>query len=77
MWLSALKSYFIVVGITDIATKAADTDIVHQYTVETMGGNAARWMDSLEVQGNDPNSFPTFKKLFIDQYAPLDNKKIA
>ena len=34
-------------------------------------------MDRLEVQVYAPNSFPEFKKLFINQYAPLDNKNVA
>ena len=48
-WLSILKYYFIVVGFTYAATKAADAEAVYQYTVVLMSGNAARWMDSLEV----------------------------
>ena len=35
-----------------IGPKAADPDEVCQYAVVLMGGNAARWMDRLEVQGN-------------------------
>ena len=42
-----------------------------------MAGNVARWMDTLEVQGHALNSFPKFEKLFINQYAPLDNKNIG
>ena len=42
-----------------------------------MGGNAARWMDRLEVRGNAPTTFPEFEKLFLDQYAPLDDKNVA
>ena len=42
-----------------------------------MGGNAARWMDRLEVQRKAPTTFPDFERMFIDQYAPLDNKNIA
>ena len=42
-----------------------------------MGGNTIRLIDGLEVQGNNLNSFPEFKKLFINQYALLDNKNIA
>ena len=34
-------------------------------------------MDRLEVQGHAPNSFPEFEKLFINKYAPIDNKNIA
>ena len=42
-----------------------------------MGGNAARWMDRLEVQGEAPTMFPDFECMFIDQYAPLDDKNVA
>ena len=34
-------------------------------------------MDILEVQGKAPNSFPEFEKLFINQYALLDDKNVA
>ena len=34
-----------------------------------MGGNAVRYMDKLEVQGNYPNSFLEFEKLlFINMH---------
>ena len=33
-------------------------------------------MDRLEVQGHAPN-FPEFEKLFINQYAPLDDKNVV
>ena len=65
------------VGLTYIATEAADIKAVCQYAVALMAGNAARWMDRLEVQGNTPNSFSEFKKLFKNQYAPLHDKNIA
>ena len=42
-----------------------------------MAGNAAHWMDHLEVQREAPATFPDFKRIFIDQYVPLDNKNIA
>ena len=42
-----------------------------------MGGNAARWMDRLEVQEGAPTMFPDFKCMLIDQYVPLDDKNIA
>ena len=42
-----------------------------------MGGNAACWMDRLEVWGEAPTMFPDFERMFIDQYAPLDDKNIA
>ena len=42
-----------------------------------MGGNAARWMDCLEVQGEVPVMFPDFERMVIDQYAPLDEKNIV
>ena len=48
-----------------------------QYSVALMGGNAACWMDCLEVQREVPATFPDFERMFIDQYAPLDNKNIA
>ena len=65
-WLSALKWYFIVVGLTFTATEAADMEAACQYTVVLMAGNAARWIDRLEVQGHAPNSFLEFEKLFIN-----------
>ena len=42
-----------------------------------MGGNAAHWMDQLEVQGEAPTMPPDFERIFIDQYAPLDGKNVA
>ena len=63
--------------ITYVATEAADIEAVYQYAVALMGGNVARLMDKLEVQGNVPKSFPVFKKLFINQYTPLGDKNIA
>ena len=34
-------------------------------------------MDRLKVQGNTPNSFLEFVKLFTNQYTSLDDKNIA
>ena len=34
-------------------------------------------MDRLEVRGEAPTMFSDFERMFIDQYAPLDNKNIA
>ena len=48
-WLSALKWYFITVGLTYAATKAADTLAACQYTVALKSSNTARWIDRLEV----------------------------
>ena len=42
-----------------------------------MGGNTACCMDRLEVWGEAPTTFPDFERMFIDQYAPLDDKNIA
>ena len=42
-----------------------------------MGGNAACWIDHLKVQVEVSAMFTDFKHMFIDQYAPLDNKNIA
>ena len=42
-----------------------------------MGGNTARWIDHLKVQGKVPTVFPDFEHIFIDQCTPLDDKKIA
>ena len=42
-----------------------------------MGNNVVRWMDRLEAKESTPNSFLEFKKLFISQYTPLDNKNIV
>ena len=62
-WFYILKHYFIAVGLTYIATKAADTEAACQYAVVLMAGNTARWMDRLEVQGHALNSFLEFEKL--------------
>ena len=42
-----------------------------------MGGNAVCWMDRLELQGEVPAIFSDFERMFIDLYAPLDDKNIA
>ena len=42
-----------------------------------MGKNTAYWMNRLEVQEEAPTMFLDFEHMFIDQYAPLDNKNIA
>ena len=42
-----------------------------------MGGNAASWMDRLEVWGEVPTMFCDFERMFIDQYASSDDKNIA
>ena len=76
-WLSILKCYFIVLGLTFTAAEAADTEAVCQYAVVLMASNTARWIDKLEVQGHVLNSFLEFEKLFINQYAPLNNKNVA
>ena len=65
-WLFTLKQYFIAIGLIYKATKAAETLAACQYAVALMAGNAARWMNRLEVQGHAPNSFPEFEKLFIN-----------
>ena len=65
------------VGLTYTATKAAGMEAAYQYAVVLMAGNAARWMDSLEVQGHALNSFMEFEKLFTKYYTPLDDKSIA
>ena len=65
------------VGITYIATKTANTQLVCKYTVVLMGGNTEKWMNRLEVHGNAPNSFLEIEKLFINQYSPLDDENIA
>ena len=43
-----------------------DTAQVCQYSIALMGGNAARWMDCLEVRGEVPTMFPDFERMFID-----------
>ena len=48
-----------------------------QYGVVLMGGNAARWMNHLDLQGEVPAMFFDFERIFIDQYIPLDNKNVA
>ena len=40
VWLSGIKHYFIAVGITYIASNAANTEAAYQYAVALMGGNA-------------------------------------
>ena len=75
--LSTFKHYFIVVATTYIATEAISMEAVCQLAVAIMGGNTAQSMDKLEVQGNTLNSIPQFEKLFINQYAQLDNKNVA
>ena len=42
-----------------------------------MGGNAAYWMDQLEVWRKVPAFFPKYEHMFLDQYMPLDDKNIA
>ena len=42
-----------------------------------MRGNAACWMDCLEVQGDVLKIFTDFKHMFIDQYTPLDYKNVT
>ena len=42
IWLSTLKCYLIVVGLTYTATKASDTEAAYQYAVGLMAGNAAK-----------------------------------
>ena len=42
-----------------------------------MGDNAARWIYHLEVWGEAPATIPDFERMFIDQYAPLDDKNVA
>ena len=76
-WLFTLKHYFIVVGINYIATNTTDTEAGCWFAVVLIRGNAARWMDRLVIQGNAPNSFLEFDKLFINFYASLDDKNIA
>ena len=65
-WLYALKYYYILVGLTYTATKAADTEASCQYAVALMSGYTAIWMDRLEVQGHAPKSYLEFEKLFIN-----------
>ena len=48
-----------------------------QYSDVLIGGNAAHWMDHLEVRGEAAKTFPDFECTFIDQYAPLDDKNAA
>ena len=42
-----------------------------------MGGNAAHWMDQIEVWEEVPAIFPDFECMFMDKYAPFDDKKAA
>ena len=43
-----------------------DTAQACQFSATLMGGNAACWMDRLEVQGEVRTAFPDFKRMFID-----------
>ena len=43
-----------------------DTAQACQYSIALMGGNAACWMDHLEVRGEAPATFPDFERMFID-----------
>ena len=43
-----------------------DTTQACQYSIALMGGNAARWMDCLEVRGEAPTMLPNFEHMFID-----------
>ena len=54
-----------------------DTAQVCQYSVALMGGNAVCWMDRLEVWREVPAMFPDLEHMYIDQYAPLDDKNAA
>ena len=49
VWLSALKQYFIAIGLIYKAPKASGTLAAYQYAVVLMVGNVARWMHRLEV----------------------------
>ena len=42
-----------------------------------MGGNAAYWMDQLEVWEEAPKIFFYFELMFIDQYMLLDDKNVT
>ena len=64
-------------GITYTVTKAADTEAAYLYALVLMVGNAARWMNGIDIQDNALGSCPEFEKLFINQYTPLDDKNIA
>ena len=48
-WLSALKRYYIAVGINYVTAEGQATLQACQYAVALMTGNAARWVDRLEV----------------------------
>ena len=49
VWLSALKQYYIAIGLDYKATEASGTLAACQYAVALIACNAARWMDRLEV----------------------------
>ena len=48
-----------------------------QYAVALMTGNAACWVDRLEVQGKMPTSFEEFERVFLEHYSPLDDANVA
>ena len=54
-----------------------DTTQACQYSIALMGGNAAHWMDRLEIWGEAPAMLLDFEHMFIDQYTPLDDKNVA
>ena len=42
-----------------------------------MGGNTACWIDQLEVKREVPKILTDSERMFIDHYAPLDNKNFV
>ena len=49
MWLSALKRYYIAVGINYVTAEGKVKLQACQYAIALMTGNAAHWVDRLEV----------------------------
>ena len=60
--MSAVKRYFIVVGLDE--DEAAHSEWMVHICCDLMYGNAARWMDRLELQGDAPASIQEFQLVF-------------
>ena len=61
-WMSVTKRYFIAVGLDE--DEAAHSERMVQICCALMQGNAACWMDRLELQGEAPASIQEFQSAF-------------
>ena len=48
-----------------------------QYAIALMMGNAACWVDRLEVQGKMPTTFKDFECVFLEHYSMMADTNIA